>query len=143
MANDSSLNKVIKQFSKQGKRTIPLQEIAVSITLCSCETNCNPSFNRVEQVFPSSGPIEPTQSNALAANTESEQYTMKEFKVEEKAEPVTVPDTFEPKLNESEVCKIFTESEMTTENDVNNSQSVKRINDDKPEETPLKKIKIE
>ncbi|XP_018580244.1 nibrin [Anoplophora glabripennis] len=143
MTNDPSLNEVIKRFSKQGKRTIPLQEIAISITLCSCERDCNPNFNRVEEVFPLCRPTEPTQSKALAANTESEHFTMRELKAEEKEEPVTVPDTFEPKADESEPCEIFAECEIITEKEIDNRQSVKRINDDKLEKISSKKIKID
>lgn len=141
--NDPDLNEVIETFSKQGKRTIPLQEIATSIVVCSCERDCNPSFNRIAQVFPSSKPAEPTQNNALAADTESQLFTIKEFKNEETGGVSVVPDTFEDKLAESESCKAFEESEALVEVEKNFNQSVKRATRDKSQGAPSKKMKLD
>lgn len=105
--------------------------------------DCNPSFNRIAQVFPLSKPTEPTQNNALAANTESEYFAIKELKTEETEGPLVVPDTFENKLAESETCKMFQGNEIFGAKEVNNGQSVKRTNKDTLEETPVKKIKID
>ncbi|KAJ8954433.1 hypothetical protein NQ318_011109 [Aromia moschata] len=145
--DDSNLNDVVKHFSNQGKRTIPLQEIAMSIVLCSCEKDCNPSFNRVEQVFPMTQPIEPTQSNALVPGSQSQYFSVKKYKEEDDDDvQIVIPDTIEaelvsfkkeskPSTSKSSLGKPFERSTV-------DRQDLKRLNKEKLEENPSKKTQI-
>ncbi|KAJ8920805.1 hypothetical protein NQ315_004946 [Exocentrus adspersus] len=132
----ADLKQLIQDFLKRGKRTIPVQEIAMSILHCSCEKDCNPNFNRVKQVFPASKPKEPTQNNALAADSESQYFS---FKTEAREGPSVIPDTFEKRLDELETPHY----KFVANEDKDTSQSKKRINVGEAQEAPSKKIKTD
>lgn len=44
-------SQLLDENPKFGNRSIPMQEIALAILLCSCEKNCNPNFVRNNVVF--------------------------------------------------------------------------------------------
>ncbi|XP_076271331.1 nibrin isoform X2 [Rhynchophorus ferrugineus] len=46
-----SFNNIIKKYEDENKRAIPLNEIALAITNCSCQKFCNPSFNKAKEIF--------------------------------------------------------------------------------------------
>lgn len=46
-SQNTDYNVIIEHIKKQGKRPIPLQEIAIAIISCSCEKDCNPNFDKL------------------------------------------------------------------------------------------------
>ncbi|CAH1176118.1 unnamed protein product [Phaedon cochleariae] len=145
-AEDSSMNEIIKLLSKQGKRTIPLQEIAMAIVHASCEKDCNPKFNRAVEVFQTTRPREPTQNNALVPNTESEQFDLDICKRAVDVKGV-IPDTFEgnwdvPPIKIERKKNVEVVKEKTIEKE-NISDSSKRTSNEQTNENPFKKMKME
>ncbi|CAH0556920.1 unnamed protein product [Brassicogethes aeneus] len=73
---EPSLQEVIDYMKSQNRRLIPLPEIALAIVQCSCEKDCNPGFNRVDNVFNNqetpnkSAPVLVAQSETLSENVE-------------------------------------------------------------------------
>lgn len=70
-----SFDAIVKEFNKQKKRQIPINEIALAIVYCSCEVNCNPSFNKVSEVFGASTP-QHKPKKVLATETETEIFIL-------------------------------------------------------------------
>lgn len=68
-----SFDAIVKEFSKQKKRPIPITEIALAIVYCSCDVNCNPSFNKVSEVFGASTP-QHKPKRVLAMDTQTENF---------------------------------------------------------------------
>ncbi|KAG5898744.1 hypothetical protein JTB14_020938 [Gonioctena quinquepunctata] len=142
---DESFNEIIKHFSKKGKRTIPLQEIAMAIVYGSCEKDCNPSFNRAGEVFPTTRAREPTQNNALVQNTESECFSMDICKREDDENKMVIPDTFDPSINVVKVERRSIPARKQSENNepVVEKDTSKRVRSEQEHGNPFKKIKVE
>ncbi|KAH1024691.1 hypothetical protein HUJ05_004142 [Dendroctonus ponderosae] len=88
---DESFQVLVKSMAKQKKRMIPVNEIALAIVSCSCDVNCNPSFNKAAQVF--AVPDDKTQlGNVLVGETQTQPAFSKSLAVEtEKAIPESLP----------------------------------------------------
>ncbi|XP_074025637.1 nbs [Leptinotarsa decemlineata] len=141
---DTHFNKIIKNFIKKGQRTIPLQEIAMAIVHGSCDKDCNPNFNRAEEVFPTSRAIEPTQNNALVPNTESECFSEGICKIEGETRMI-IPDTFDPTMEAVKIKnrKTDTSKEKTDCETVIEKDSSKRVRNETEHGNPIKKLKLE
>lgn len=145
-AENKSFNELIKSYSKMGKRTIPLSEIAIAILMCNTERFCNPEFKLAEEVFSTKPTRLPTQ-NPLAQDTQSEYFTVS-CKSEDKT-PVIIPDTFENQIDmtvkvENKVQKPKC-SEQLAEKDscTTREQSTKRDNNEEARGNPFKKVKLD
>lgn len=68
--NDNNLKNIISHLKDEGKRLIPLQEIAVAIVMCSCEKDCNPDFNKTVELVGQK--IQCISQNVLAPATQTQ-----------------------------------------------------------------------
>jgi hypothetical protein len=143
------LKDIYDYLTKLGERTIPIQEIAMAIVLCSCEKDCNPKFNRVHNVFMKQWTESHTEAFHLAQETpsdvESQSY------VEPKKE-VIIPGSLDADLAvfvsprptgaSSSVAKV----PFSGENSVagpSTSSGVVRRNDREPAGSPSKKARMD
>lgn len=98
--NTDSYEKVNNFLLSNGKRTIPVQEIALAIVQCSCEKHCNPSFNSTVNLITKEKPYSTGQ--ILALETQSQginlQNTQTESDISMAAESV-VPESVEENVN--------------------------------------------
>lgn len=87
-----SFSKCVKFLSESGKRSIPLQEIALAIVHNSCEENCNPLFNRVALLIANT-PSTQNSEQILAYDTEHilPTSTQKESQMSEMQTMVVMP----------------------------------------------------
>lgn len=49
---NKSFYRAIEHLKSNGRRSIPLQEIALAILYCSCQRHCNSKFNIIENILP-------------------------------------------------------------------------------------------
>lgn len=78
---DESFRELVKSMAKQKKRMIPINEIALAIVSCSCNVNCNPSFDKAAEVF--AAPPHKTQlGNVLVGETQTQPAFSKSVAVE-------------------------------------------------------------
>lgn len=146
--NDSTENenlcKILKQNSKFGKRTIPLQEIAMSIILCSCEKDCNPNFNREVEVFGRKTQVEVFKNTPIAFETQSQDSTPSQLIVKQE---LIIPETLESEIDAPIRVKKKPAVTIKKENDHNNTTmnkfGSKRPNSVISDDNPFKKIKTE
>ncbi|XP_050509460.1 nibrin [Diabrotica virgifera virgifera] len=143
--DDKAYKDIIKLLSKQNRRTIPIQEIAMAIIHGSCEKDCNAEFNRVQQVFARTTNKEPTQHVLLAKNTQTQDST---------AEPTSskvIDETLDP--DQPNVPPIQKRVVSVQEKDVETEKreirpekdhdTGKRLAADPDENNPFKKIKLD
>lgn len=106
-----------------------MQEIALAVISGSCETNCNPNFDRISAVFAKSAPCLPadilvtnTQTDVMALAASAQNETLK-----------VIPATFEPHLDD-----LPTETPHSQEH-----PTKKRKNKEEVDMVIEKKLKIE
>lgn len=145
--DESSFTDLVQHLKNAGKRTIPLQEIALAILTCSTEKCCNPNFKIVEEVFVTGPSRFPTQ-NPLAPDTQSEFFTIPEhIKGKTDNSKFIIPDTFDNQMDikvEKDESQSKADITSTTNNKDNKiGQSAKRVTNDARDENPFKKLKLE
>lgn len=72
---NKEIKPILEYLKSKSQRVIPLQEIALAVIKCCCDKDCNPNFNRVENL------VKKTMSTltcgeALVLNTESQAIEM-------------------------------------------------------------------
>lgn len=142
---DKTLLEVTDSFIKMGKRGIPLQEIALAIITCSCEKDCNPSFDRKGTVLAMKTQThsQTNVKNILAEATESQQLfraVTQDIKME-----TVIPQSLEMDLKVDtleikEMVETPPDSNVKMSEDV---KSVKREGDSIENITVAKKFKAE
>ncbi|XP_072378884.1 uncharacterized protein [Diabrotica undecimpunctata] len=143
--DDKSYKDIIKLLSKQNKRTIPIQEIAMAIIRGSCEKDCNPEFNRVQEVFARTTNKEPSQHKLLAKNTQT-QNSIAEPIISKVIAETLDPDQLEAPPIQKKVVQVQEKYVETEKRDIRtetDNDTVKRLAADPVENNPFKKIKLE
>ncbi|XP_057665360.1 nibrin [Diorhabda carinulata] len=139
--DDKNYKEIMKHVLKQNKRTIPIQEIAMAIIHGSCEKDCNPSFNRVIEVFNAPNQIETTQNNLLVHNTQTQDFGIEtstaQKSIQETVDSVqmTAPPIMKQVKIEDEID--LTEDDAAAEEKV----TQKRVCDSIDAGNPTKKVK--
>ncbi|RZC34047.1 nibrin, partial [Asbolus verrucosus] len=139
-----SLKDMHQHLIKLGQRTIPIQEIALAVLTCSCEKNCNPNFNRIENVFMMRETDSHSEVFPLVSETqtqESEGQLKEEIIIPESldekmsipAKPIVVSNT----LPKQPLSVVNVGASTST-----NFSTPKRISEE-PQENPFKKMKLE
>ncbi|XP_030749490.1 nibrin isoform X1 [Sitophilus oryzae] len=86
-------NDLIKVEAKENRRTIPLTEIALAVIYCSCETSCNPNFNKSKEIFGNTSKNVARNAPVIAKNTQTQLVSTMPVTVKsEKIIPATLED---------------------------------------------------